>query len=89
MIFTIIFSIIGGLLGVLSYLLPAFTLYPESFKEGCKYAGSALMKFNFIFAISDFMAAVVFLIQFEIAYFTVHIILSIIHTIRGNKTIDI
>lgn len=89
MIFTILFSIIGGLLGILTNLLPAFSVYPESLREGFKYAGTALMKFNFMFAMSDFMAAIVFLVQFEIAYFTVHIVLSIIHTIRGNKTIDI
>lgn len=89
MIFTIIFYIIGILVLVFANLLPVWNIYPEAMTDAFSYFGASLMKLNFIFDIYTLCAALVLVLQFEALYMTTKILISIIHTIRGNKTIDV
>lgn len=89
MIFTIIFYIIGVLLLILSSLLPIWNIYPAAITDAFEYLGGSLATINYIFDVYTLVSALVLILQFEALYMTTKILISIIHTIRGNKTIDV
>lgn len=89
MIIDIFFVILNWFLSVITYILPVFSIYPQNVLDGFTYFVDCLYKVNFILPIFDILTAILFLINFEIYYYTAKILISIINFFRGTGEIKI
>lgn len=84
MIFTIIFYVLGFLIGEISAILPVWSIWPEDFTDGIEYFCSHFAELNIIIPIESFFNAAIFLIEFLALYLTIKIFMKILNYIRGT-----
>lgn len=89
MIVDIFFTILGWLMQLVAFFLPSWTIWPDDLLTGLSYAVSSLGKLNFIFPIDTLLTCLLFLINFEVLYFTAKIVVKFFNWIRGASGIDI
>lgn len=89
MILTFLFYVLTIFLSLLVGLLPTWTLWPADLTTSLNYFFSVLAKLNFLFPVDTLFAVILFVIGFEILYFTAKIVLKIINFFRGASGIDI
>jgi hypothetical protein len=66
------------------FLLPTWTLWPNSVLNAFQMFATDMAKLNFIFPIDTFFTCIVFFINFEIFYFGAKIITKIFNFLRGT-----
>lgn len=71
-------------IGIITFILPTWTIWPADFLTGLQYFASSLAKFNFIFPVDSLFAVLLFIINFEVVYFTAKIILKLFNYFRGT-----
>jgi len=83
--------IITGLLYILTFFIsiivllsPTFTPWPADLLTGLEYFFYSLAKLNFIFPIDSLFSVLLFIIYFEVIYFTAKIILKVFNFFRGT-----
>jgi len=71
-------------------ILPEWSIWPPALTDGLTYVFSSLAKINIIFPIDQLFTVILFLITFEVAFFTTKIILMAFNFFRGSgKGLDI
>ena len=88
MILTFFFYILTIFLTLLIHLLPDWTLWPDDLATSFNYFFSLLAKLNFLFPIDVLFDVILFVIGFEVLYFTAKIVLKVINFFRGASGID-
>ena len=66
-----------------------WTVWPASLLNGLTYFFQQLMIFNFLFPIDTLLSVIVFIINFEVVYFGVKLLLKLFNYIRGASGIEI
>lgn len=90
MIIDVLIYILGTLISWVGALLPDYSIYPSNFLGGIEVAGEKLQTLDFfILDINGILAAFIFLLTFEIYYFTAQKIVSLINFFRGSGKLDI
>lgn len=84
MIIDILIQIYSWIIGVLVFVLPAWSIYPQVFLDGLTFFTGSMAKLNVIFPISEIFQAIIFLIQFEVIYYTAKLVIIVLKLIRGN-----
>jgi hypothetical protein len=86
---TLIFYILGGMIGFFASWLPTFSVWPDSLITGIDYFGEKIMLLNFIFPIYELSFLILFLILFFSTYYTARIIAMVLNWIRGSGSIEL
>jgi len=81
-IFFTIFSIANS-------IASGWSVWPDSLLSGLTYFFSQLMIFNFLFPIDTLFTVILFIINFEVIYLGVKILLKLFNFIRGASGIEI
>jgi hypothetical protein len=90
MILDIALYVIGQFISWVALLLPAFSIYPDSLLNGLQFFGEKISSLDFfIFDIPKLFGILIFIIQFEIYYFTALKIVSIINFFRGGGKLEL
>ena len=90
MIVDIILYVFGSLVGWTAALLPDWSLYPTGLIDGIEFFGEKIAGLNFfIFDIPEIMKIGIFILTFEIYYFTANKIASIINFFRGSGKLEL
>lgn len=84
MITNIFLFILGQLIHFFATILPTWTIWPDSLLTGLAYFCGAIGKLNFLIPIDSLFAVIVFLIDFEVAWFTAKLVLKLANYIRGT-----
>ena len=84
MITTLLLYIVSLFINLLVSILPAWQVWPDSLLTGLSYFFGAIAKFNFIFPIDSLFSVILFIINFEILFFTAKLIMKIFNYIRGT-----
>ena len=84
MIITLLLYLITAFLTTIVWLLPTWTLWPDTLLDGLTYFFTAIAKFNFIFPIDSLFAVILFIVNFEVLYLTVKLIMKIFNYARGT-----
>ena len=74
-------------IGVIMALLPSWSIYPADLLTGLEYFATSLAKLNFIFPIDSLFTVLLFIIDFEILYFTAKIIMKVFNYFYGGLDI--
>jgi hypothetical protein len=89
MIFTLIIYLFSFFISALVAMLPGWSLWPDILLTGVSYFCSCLAHFNFIFPVDTLFSVLLFLINFEILYFTSKLVIMFWNWIRGAGGINI
>lgn len=90
MILTFLFYILSIFLKTVAVILPEWSIWPEAVTDGFTYIFSSLAKINILFPIDDLFTIILFLITFEVAFYTTKIIVMAFNFFRGSgKGLDI
>jgi hypothetical protein len=85
-----ILSLIMTLMFTISDTLTAgWTIWPPTALQGINYFFQQLMMFNFIFPMDTLMIVIIFILTFEVLYFSVKLLLKLFNWIRGAGGIEI
>jgi len=84
MIATIFLGLISLFINTTTYILPTWTLWPDDLLTGITYFAGSIGKLNFLLPIDTFFTVILFLINFEVLYFTAKFILKIFNYVRGT-----
>lgn len=84
MIVSAFIYLISGFLGIIVFILPTWTVWPTTLLTGLTYFFSSLAKLNFLFPIDSLFTVILFLINFEVLFFTSKLIMKIFNYIRGT-----
>jgi hypothetical protein len=86
--------IISGFLSALNYIIdllvgfaPKWVIWPDSLLNGLTYVFKTIGSFDFILPIKEMFNIMLFLIAFEVGFFTLKMILRAINWIRGSGEI--
>lgn len=89
MILTILFYVLGSIVGFLAEFLPVFSVWPASLTDGIYYFGQQLKLLNFILPIYELSLLAMFVLSFLSYWFTAKIIVMIVNFFRGTGKIDV
>jgi len=90
MLVDIIIYVFATLISWTASILPTWTLWPPIVLESVAFFGQQMQKLNFfIFDVPAIMVIVVFLLYFEIYYFTTRKIVSLINFFRGSGKLEL
>lgn len=78
MITDIIIAILSWVLNGIVYFLPKWSIFPPEFLDGLKYFFQTIGGLNIIFPIDKLFSVLLFLLSFEIAYYSAKLIISIV-----------
>jgi uncharacterized membrane protein len=84
MITTALIYILNLFIGLIVLLLPSWSVWPSDLLTGLSYFCASLAKLNFIFPIDSFFTVLLFIVNFEILYFTSKIIMKVFNYLRGT-----
>jgi hypothetical protein len=89
-IFLYLLSLVLTLMFTISDAISSgWTVWPASLTIGITYLFQQLMVFNFIFPVDTLLQVIVFVMNFEVMYFSVKILLKLFNWIRGASGIEI
>lgn len=80
------FYIISIMIKLAVFVLPSFTVWPQTLIDGLTYIFNALAKFNFILPVDTFFSALLFFIHFNALYLGAKLSLKLINFVRGTGT---
>lgn len=92
LIFYILSFILGTIGNIMYFIAKDFSIWPSPLLDGLTYFFTKLMNLDFIIPIGGslgLLAAILFMIRFDVAYIGVKILLKIFNWIRGAGGIDI
>jgi hypothetical protein len=89
MIGDLIFFIFTKMIEAVSFILPAFSLWPQTLIDGIGYFFASLMKFNIFFPIGTGIDALVFFLDFSAVYLTAKLSIKVVSFMRGSNALDI
>jgi len=84
MIITGLLYVLIFFISIVVFLLPTWTPFPNDLLTGLTFFFSSLAKLNFLFPIDSLFSVLLFLIYFEVIYFTAKIILKVFNFFRGT-----
>lgn len=84
MIITALLSLFTLIISTITLLLPSWDIFPPDLYNGLTYFFSSLAKMNFIFPVDTLFTVLLFIVNFEVIYFTAKIIMKIVNYIRGT-----
>jgi hypothetical protein len=84
MIITSLFWILEIFLIGIATLLPTWSIWPSDLLTGLTYFFSSLAKLNFLFPVDTLFTVLLFIINFEVLYFTAKIIMKVFNYFRGT-----
>lgn len=84
MITTLLLYLLSILLSVIVFLLPSWSVWPDELLTGLSYFLSCLAEVNYIFPIDTLFTVLIFIINFEVLYFTAKLIMKLFNYIRGT-----
>jgi hypothetical protein len=84
MISSALIYIFSAFLSVIVFLLPSWSVWPTDLLSGLSYFATSLAKLNFIFPIDSLFTVLLFVINFEVLYFTAKIIMKVFNYFRGT-----
>ncbi len=83
MIADLFFYIIAFLINIISFILPAWHIWPATFTNGIYYTVSTMKDFNIIFPIDTMFSCILFFINFLVLFATALIIIKVVNYFRG------
>lgn len=93
MITSIVFYILSFTLGVISsisdFLARGWSPWPSSVLSGLTYFFTNLMRFDFIFNITQLLLAIKWVIAFDLIYITVRLLMKLFNWVRGSGSIEV
>lgn len=84
MIITGLFYILTFFISFIVLLLPTWSIWPDSLLTGLTYFFSSLAKLNFIFPIDTLFTVLLFIVNFEILYFSSKLVMKLFNYFRGT-----
>lgn len=84
MITTLLLLIITYFMNFLCFILPTWQIWPQSLLDGLTYFFQQLAVFNFIFPVDTLFTVLIFILNFEILYFTAKLTMKLFNYIRGT-----
>lgn len=84
MILTLLLYLVSFLIAGIVFLLPSWTIWPEAFLTGITYFLNCLATINFIFPIDSLFTVILFLINFEVLYFSAKLVIKFFNFVRGT-----
>lgn len=84
MIADIFLFILGQIITFITGLLPAWHIWPDTLLTGITYFCGVIAKLNFLLPIDSLFAVILFIIDFEIAYLGVKLLMKLANYIRGT-----
>ena len=88
MIIDIIIKIYSWIVSTLVFILPDWSIYPQTFLDGIKFFADQMAVFDIILPIHELFIALTWFIGFEVFYYTAKLVIKLHSLIRGNH-IDI
>lgn len=89
-IFLYLISLIMTLMfNISDTLASGWQIWPASFFNGITYFFQQLMMFNFLFPVDTLLTVIVFLINFDVMYFGIKLLLKLFNYIRGSSGVEI
>lgn len=64
--------------------MPTWQIWPDSLLTGLSYFFQQLIAFNFIFPVDNLFIVILFVLNFEVLYFTAKLITKLFGYIRGS-----
>lgn len=89
MIADIFLIIVGWLLQVIIFLLPKWSIWPQTLIDGLTWFFTSLMNLNIVFPVDTLLLCISTFIIFQVYYLQAKIILKIFNYIRGAGGLDI
>lgn len=89
MLTNIILLLVTWFIKLVSFLLPTYQAISSNFASGLSYFFSTLATLNFFFPIDQLFTALLYLINFEIAYYSVKLVVKIVNFVRGSGELKI
>ena len=80
------FNILTMLFNAVAFVLPTFTVWPQTLLDGLTYIFQSFAKFNFILPVDTFFQALLFFIHFSALYLGAKLSLKAINFMRGTGT---
>jgi hypothetical protein len=84
MIIDIILYILGQFIHFVAYLLPTWEVWPDTLLYGLTYFFNAVANFNFIVPVDSLFTVILFIINFEVAWFGAKLLMKLFNFIRGT-----
>ena len=84
MIITMILYVLTMLLNMISTVLPSWQVWPQNLLDGLTYFLGTLWNFDFIIPVATLYQVIIFMISFEVTYFTAKIIMKVFNYLRGT-----
>lgn len=76
-------------LKLITFLLPTYQAISANFAAGITYFFAQIATLNFFFPIDQLFLALLYLVNFEIAYYGVKLIVKIVNFFRGSGELKI
>lgn len=89
MITNLLLMFFQAIIGFIVWVLPKWSIYPQAFTDGLQYFFTSLGRFNFILPMDTLLTVLLFVINFEIIYYTAKIIIRAINFLRGAGELKI
>jgi len=71
-------------INLMVFILPTWTLWPDSLLTGLTYFFTQLAVFNFIFPVDTLFTVILFIINFEVYYLSAKLIMKLFNYLRGT-----
>lgn len=84
MIISLLLYCVSIIISAIIFLLPEWSIWPTDLLTGLTYFFSSIAKFNFIFPVDTLFTVILFLVNFEVLYFTTKLIMKIFNYLRGT-----
>lgn len=84
MIVDILLAFLATIINAVCFILPTWQIWPSDILQGLSYFFASIAKLNFIFPIDTLFNVIVFIVQFEVYYLSVKLILMVVNFFRGT-----
>jgi len=84
MIVDLFLYLLGQLIHFVAYLLPTWSVWPATLLDGLSYFFSALANFNFLVPVDSLFTVILFIINFEVAWFGAKLLMKLFNFLRGT-----